>query len=408
MPHPSPDNGARASARLHDVAPTLLAELPFGVLVADRDGAMEAWNGAARRLLGDDRRLSEDARPGGVRCCELFGCNSGDGPLADACITELARDADEVLPEVRVDVRGGAAWVIASPAAEGQVVFQVRPADPRDRRRRTDPHWAVRPHLYLEVLGRTQVRSGETALGGRWLAQRPGQLLKFMVASRGRPVHTEEIAHALWPTAGNETPGNVRHHMHALRRRLEPRRPNRAPSQFVVTRGGGYQLDRARVTIDADAFVELAEVGLRAADTGQHDYARDRLAEAARLYGGDFMADEPYAEWALDERDRLRDLIARVLHVLADLDRAVGDLEAAYTHLRRLAELEPLDTHVQRELLEVCLRRGRRTEAARRYHALRVRTMRELGQEPGFSLADLADQVGAAKGHLRGASGPAF
>jgi len=79
--------------------------------------------------------------------------------------------------------------------------------------------------------------------------------------------------------------------------------------------------------------------------------------------------------------------------VLADIDRAAGDLEAAYHHLRRLAELEPLDTHVQRELLEVCLRRGRRTEAARRYSALRVRTMRELGQEPGFSLADLADEV---------------
>jgi len=58
------------------------------------------------------------------------------------------------------------------------------------------------------------------------------------------------------------------------------------------------------------------------------------------------------------------------------------------------AGLEPLDTHVQRELLEVCLRRGRRTEATRRFRALRVRTMRELGQGPGFDLADLAGEVG--------------
>jgi len=390
---PSPHTpGDGAALRLHALAADLLAELPFGVLVADRSGGMYAWNGAARELLGDDERLADDASPG-PRCCDLFGCNSGEGPLADACITELAVTADDVLPEIRIDVLDRAAWVIASPSNGEYVVFQIRPADPRDRRRRTDPHWAVRPHLYLEVLGRTQVRSGETPLGGRWLAQRPGQLLKFMIASRGRAVHAEEIAHALWPTAGTETPGNVRHHMHALRRRLEPRRPNRAPSQFLVTRGGGYQLDRARVSIDADAFGELAKVGLDAAAAGEREHARERLAEAARLYGGDFLADEPYAEWALEERDRLRDLIARVLHVLADLDRGAGDVDAAYTHLRRLAELEPLDTHVQRELLEVCLRRGRRTEATRRYHALRVRTMRELGQEPGFSLADLADQV---------------
>ena len=394
MPNSSPDNGAGAVARLHDLAPKLLAELPFGMLVADRNGAMHAWNPAARRLLGDER-LADDGAPG-VRCCDLFGCNSGEGPLADNCITVLVREASDVLPEMRVDVLGGAVWLIAAPSTGDRVVFQVRPADPRDRRRRTDPHWAVRPHLYLEVLGRTQVHSGETPLSGRWLAQRPGQLLKFMIAARGRPVHTEEIALALWPDGGNEAPGNVRHHMHALRRRLEPRRPKRAQSQFLVTRGGGYQLDPARVTIDADAFVELARAGLDAAAAGEQAHARGQLAEAARLYGGDFLADEPYAEWALDERDRLRDLAARALHVLADLDRGAGDLEAAYTHLRRLAELEPLDTHVQRELLEVCLRRGRRTEATRRYHALRVRTMRELGQEPGFSLADLADQVDAA------------
>jgi DNA-binding SARP family transcriptional activator len=405
MADPSSDTGARAAARLDDLAAPLLAELPFGILVADRHGRMQAWNAAARRLLGDDPRLADEA-DGGVRCCDLFGCRAGEGPLAGACITELAVQAADVLPEVRVDVgEGGAAWITAAPAAGGRVVFQVRPANPRDRRRRTDPHWAARPHLYLEVLGRTQVHAGETAIGGRWLAQRPGQLLKFMVASRGRSVHAEEIAHALWPAGGYEAPGNVRHHMHALRRRLEPKRPNRAPSQFLITRGGGYQLDRARVTIDADAFVELAEAGLDAAAADRNAHARSRLSEAARLYGGDFLADEPYADWALDERDRLRELAARVLHVLGDLDRAAGDLEAAYGHLRRLAELEPLDTHVQRELLEVCLRRGRRTEAARRYHALRVRTMRELGQEPGFSLADLADEVGQARGPLRGASG---
>jgi DNA-binding SARP family transcriptional activator len=394
--------GPRAAARLHDLAAPLLAELPFGILVADGTGTLQAWNAAARRLLGDDPQLAEEAAGSGVRCCDVCGCRAPDGPLADACITELALEAADVLPEVRIDVpRGGAAWITASPAARGGVVLQVRPASPRDRRRRTDPHWTAQPHLYVEVLGRTQVRSGETQLGGRWLAQRPGQLLKFMVATRGRSVHTEEIAHALWPEGGTEAPSNVRHHMHALRRRLEPRRPNRAPSQFVVTRGGGYQLDRALVTVDADSFIELADAGLRAAREGNQAHARARLAEAARLYGGEFLADEPYAEWALDERDRLGELAARALHVLADLDRAAGDLEAAHRHLRRLAELEPLDTHVQRELLEVCLRRGRRTEATRRYQALRMRTMRELGQEPGFSLADLADEVGEGRSTWR-------
>ena len=52
--------------------------------------------------------------------------------------------------------------------------------------------------------------------------------------------------------------------------------------------------------------------------------------------------------------------------------------------------LEPLDIEIQRQLIEIWLRQGRRSEAARRYEVLRTRTMREFGEEPGFSLADLA------------------
>jgi DNA-binding SARP family transcriptional activator len=393
---------ARVSARLHDLTPGLLAGLPFGLLVADRDGSMQAWNPAARRLLGDHPRLGDDRPAGAASCCELFGCRTGDGPLADACITELALEAGDVLPEVRVDLPGGgAAWVVAAESGPGLVALQIRPARRGDRRRRTDPHWVAGPQLRIQVLGRAQVHSGDTSLGGRWLAQRPGQLLKFMTAARGRAVHAEEIAAALWPDGGHDAAGNVRHHMHALRRRLEPNRAKRAPSEFVATRGGGYQLDPERVIVDADQFAARAQQGLDDLDAGDRARARRRLQEAVRLYEGDFMADEPYAEWALDERDRLRELVARALHALADLDRAEGDVEAAYRDLRRLAELEPLDTHVQRELLEVCLRRGRRTEATRRFRALRVRTMRELGQGPGFDLADLADEVGTEPERLR-------
>jgi len=168
-----------------------------------------------------------------------------------------------------------------------------------------------------------------------------------------------------------------------------------------VTREGAYSLSGDHVLVDADEFEDLVRTGLPALDT---DPVRGRalLERALDLYRGDFLADEPYAEWALDERGRLRDLAARVLHALARIDEQADDLEAAYLHLRRLAELEPLDIHVQRDLLAVCLRRGRRTEARRRYDALWRRSMRELGHEPGFLLEDLADEVGGAD-----AAGPA-
>jgi DNA-binding SARP family transcriptional activator len=379
----------------------LVEHFPFGILELDADGCARTWNPAAGLLLGDRLHV-------GTPCCDLFDCRSGeDGALAQICLTELAPPDGGTMPEIRVDLPGGddvagALWLTVAPLPRpgGGLVVQLRPGDRRDRRRRTDPHWLAGPRLRIRALGRTEVLADETALGGRWLAQRPGQLLKYLVSQRTRSVLLDEIAYALWPDSGLAAQSNVRHTMHRLRRRLEPARSNRAESTFIVTREGAYSLARDHVLVDADEFEDLVRTGLPALESDPRR-GRALLERALDLYRGDFLADEPYAEWALDERGRLRDLAARVLHTLARIDEQANDLEAAYLHLRRLAELEPLDIHVQRDLLAVCLRRGRRTEARRRYDALWRRSMRELGHEPGFLLTDLADEVGGAD-----ASGP--
>jgi DNA-binding SARP family transcriptional activator len=101
------------------------------------------------------------------------------------------------------------------------------------------------------------------------------------------------------------------------------------------------------------------------------------------------LSDDPYAESALEERDRLRELAGRVLRDLVAAKRAVGDMGAAADHARRLASMEPFDMDVQREFLELCIARGRRSEAMRRYALLRRRVRGEFSQEPDFTLADL-------------------
>jgi DNA-binding SARP family transcriptional activator len=119
------------------------------------------------------------------------------------------------------------------------------------------------------------------------------------------------------------------------------------------------------------------------------------LARAAALYRGDFLDDEPDADWALAERVRLRSTAGRVLRALAGLHLRAGKLDAASEQLQRLAELEPLDADAQRQLLTLLLRRGRRSEAARRYEVVRRRFHRAFGEEPGFDLSELARPVAA-------------
>jgi DNA-binding SARP family transcriptional activator len=217
-------------------------------------------------------------------------------------------------------------------------------------------------------------------------------VLKYLIAMRGHPVGSDELLEAFWPQPGG-TPAatNVRQAVHALRDRLESDRERQAPSRYVAgRRGGGYELAPGAVIVDADVFVAAAEAGLTALRDGDAGRAEAALARAASLYRGDFLVDEPDADWAVAERDRLRTLAGRVLRALAGLHVRAGELDAASENLLRLADLEPLDVDAQRQMLTLLMRRGRRTEATRRYEVVCRRFRRAFGEEPSFELAELA------------------
>jgi len=371
---------------MHQELGELVEAIPYGIAVVEGQRVVSA-NRATAELLWSAAR---GGPPG--RCEELFACRTPGGPCDGGCLCERAAASEGPLPEIRIDAHAGSAtsavWVTASPVGDGKrAVLHLRRGDARDRRRRTDPHWLEGPELHIRALGRTWVASREGPLGGRWLAQRPGQLLKFLVCERNRVVHTEEIADALWPGAGRGGIGNVRHFMHGLRSRLEPDRVKGAESSFVVTVQGGYALNRRRVRIDVDEFERAVREGLAAGGTNEAA-ARVGLERALELYGGDLVADETYAEWAYVERDRLRTLAAQALRTLGRLALARGDLGGAGAALERLGDMEPYDADTHRALLAVWMAQGRRTDAARRFAAYRARVAREFGEGPGFSLAE--------------------
>ena len=383
-------HGPRARVA-HGVPFRLVYEhLPSGVLVLDFAGRVVGHNRAAKAIFGE-ALLREH-----VRCCDLVGCRRPGTPLEGQCISALALEHPGPLPEMRIDIdqmggQGESLWVAAAPigGAEAAVVLQMRAGMAGDRRKRSEPQWMGEPTLRVYTLGRTRVESLEGPMGGEWLAHRPGELLKYLICERGRIVPLEELMEVFWPSAGRGGATNVRQAIHTLRDRLEPSRAKHAPTAFVIAAKSGYELDRSAVWIDAEDFQSSARAGLDALRRHDREMARPALTHAANLYRGEFLADEPYAEWALAERDRMRDLAGQVLRSLADLERSEGHLDGATNQLQRLAEIEPLDLDVQRELLAVLIERGRHQEAARRYEVVRRRYRRAFGEEPDLELGEI-------------------
>jgi DNA-binding SARP family transcriptional activator len=375
---------------------------PYSLIVLDHEGRLVGSN-----LEGE--RLVEDVGMTGIEltCCTLLGCRSAESVLAGACLSELARSSGNALPEVRVDMPTAdgfrAMWVTAAPVLlkdAAHVVLQLRPGTPQDRRRRTDPHWMTGPRLRICALGGTIVESAEGSIGGEWLDQRTGQLLKYLIAERHRAVHIDEIGESIWPGADFAIAGSVRYYIHALRRRLEPQRGRREPSAFILSSAGSYRLNLEHIEMDTDEFETHVTSGLAALE-------RDpRLAEAEiergmTVYRGDFLADSPYADWAMLERHRLHGLACMGLRGLVGVRLQARAIDGAVRSLEQLATLQPYDESVHRQLMELDIMCGRRSEAIRRYTTLRSRIRRTFGHDPNFTPADLVDPDPSTAGWSR-------
>jgi DNA-binding SARP family transcriptional activator len=363
----------------------IFESLPGAVVVLDPSGAVVRYNPSAAAIFG--RAIEQP----GVRCCDLFGCGRGgeDQPIAFHCVTVAALERGGPLEALTTEVGGRTLSVMAAPLPDGAgAVVEVRALGAPSHVNGTAPQI-----LRITTLGDVGIEIDQRPLGGEWLHHRPGRLFKYLICARGHRVPTEELIEALWPGSGRSGMPSLRQAVHALRDRLEPTRTRHAQSRFILARAGAYELDLTDVWIDADEFETEARAALLSLERWGAEAAEPQLTRAAGLYGGDFLADEPYADWVLGERDRLRDLAARILRELANLHLDTGSTDDATEVLQRLADLEPLDLHAQRDLIALMIQRGRHADAARRYELVRRRFRHAFDQDPDFALSELAERA---------------
>lgn len=344
--------------------------VPAAVAVVNRERLLVKWNQRFETRFG--------VTPAAT-CCEILGCGDPQGPTGGRCVTEAVLLGDgpwrgEVQPEA------GPAQLLVVSQAGAFVTLRFEASPGVDAQERAP--------LQMFTLGSLRIAAEDDA--PEWLEQRPGLLLKYLLAMRHRPVRPDEVIESLWPESLTAGPGTVRYIVHQLRRRLEPELPPGADSSFILRTTRGYQLDLSMVWVDADAFESVVRTAVAAAVRGDTREADRAAGRAADLYRGDFLRDDPYEEWAHSERNRLHGMLETPLRMLVDARMAAGDLEGAAAYAERLARHEPLDADVQRVVLELWLRQGRRGKALRHYDMFCARVRRAFGQPAPFTLAELS------------------
>ena len=239
----------------------------------------------------------------------------------------------------------------------------------------------------IVALGRFAVlQGGEPVPLAAWQSRKARDLLKVLVARRGRPITREAAAEAMWPEEDPEPLGNrLSVALSIIRKVLDPGRRH-PPDHYVVADARTIALRLDQVDVDLIEFLQVAEKAIDLAAKGDRDAAAAPLRRARQIYAGDFLEEDLYEEWAVEAREEARSRLVAVLRLLARLAADRGDDESAGQYLGQLLEREPYDEDAWLALIAGQLRLRRHGEARRRY-ATYARRMGELDVVP-VALAD--------------------
>jgi DNA-binding SARP family transcriptional activator len=228
--------------------------------------------------------------------------------------------------------------------------------------------------LRIQLLGRFEVwRAGQAIPAAEWRGQKTRDLLKILLLAGGHYVAKDQLIEWLWPGAEPEAAeANLRSAVSDLRRVLEPGRGRGRESTYVQTRHEGYCFTLAPgMVVDAAAFERALQMEGRAA-----------LEAALNAYPGDLLEEDPYAEWALAERARLRDLRLDALARLAELCLVQSDASKAIAAAEQGLALDASRESLWRALMRAHALNGDRAAALAAFDRCRAALARDLGTDP--------------------------
>jgi len=207
---------------------------------------------------------------------------------------------------------------------------------------------------------------------------KPRQILEILAVSAGTPVAKERLADLLWEGEPPKTYlATLESYVCVLRRALGLVQGRRS---VLATTSGGYVLDTAQVRVD---LVELRRALAGAAGASAPANAVDMAEAALCMATAPLLASEPYAAWAIRERDLVEQELVAARCRAAQRALEAQAWDRAVTLAAGAVERDPLAEVPVRHLMEGLWRSGQRVEALRAYGRLRSAMVEELGSEPG-------------------------
>ncbi|WP_327697232.1 BTAD domain-containing putative transcriptional regulator [Streptomyces sp. NBC_00459] len=244
--------------------------------------------------------------------------------------------------------------------------------------------------LAVHLLG-TQVVTFEDTPADKFTSSRARSLFAYLLTHRDPWPRREALMELFWPGSPPVAARNsLNVAIHGLRRTLR----TVTADQVIVYADGAYRLaDDVRLWLDVEEFERRAERGRKLEAAGRLGGAMSEYECAAGLYRGDLLADDPYEDWPVLDRERLRLAHLDVLDRLGGLFFAFGRYAPCAALCRRVIELDPCREDAHRRLMRCYCRQGQPHLALLQYRACAQLLQEELEVRPGPATVDLRDRI---------------
>lgn len=246
------------------------------------------------------------------------------------------------------------------------------------------------PTLTAHLLGTFRVsvndRPVENRPGGRGRA-----MLKYLLIHHDQPTPRDVLMDVFWPDANPEAARN-RLHVALHNIRLELRAVTGIP--VVIFEDGAYSLNPDfHLWVDVDEFDRHVEKGRRLEAAGQIAKAAAEYEPAISLYQSDLLAEDPYEEWPVLARERLRvaylDTLDRLSHIYFDR----GEYAACVTLCQLVLARDNCREDAHCLLMHCYGRQGQHYLALRQYQACVEALKAELDTGPAPTTTQLYERI---------------
>jgi len=224
-----------------------------------------------------------------------------------------------------------------------------------------------------------------------WASTRGLAVFKFLLAGNGRVVPREVLMETFWPGADPEAArNNLNVAIYGLRQSLRVA----TEKPVIAYMLGNYGLEpEIELWMDLEEFERHFQEGSRQEAVGQLDTAAQEYELAVSLYQGDFLEGDPYEEWTILPRERMRYTILEVLERLSQIYFARGQYAACVNLCQRILERDNCREDAHRRLMACYQRLGQRHLALRQYQVCIEALRSELDIDPEPATVQLAEDI---------------